>query len=169
MAAFASSYIPTAASQVTRNADAASMTGVNASSWLRAGEGTLYTEITPRALAASSGIVLNDNTTNNRIRLAATSVSDQGTVTVGGTAQATLDGGTPAANTTMKLALAYKVNDFALSLNGAAVAVDTLGTVPVVTQLQIGAETTTAGNLHIRKAAFYPVRVSDTALQALTS
>ena len=167
--AFATSYIPTVASQVTRAADAASMTGTNFSSWYSQGQGTLYTEFNPMALAASSGVVINDNTTSNRIRLATTSVSDQGTVTTSGTAQAVLDGGTPAANTSMKLAMTYQVNNFALSLNGATATTDTSGTVPVVSQLQIGAETTTVGNLRIKKFAYYPLVSTATQLQALTS
>ena len=167
--AFATSYIQTVASQVTRSADAASMTGTNFSSWYSQGQGTLYAEFNPLALAASSGVVINDNTTSNRIRLATTSVSDQGTVTTSGTAQAVLDGGTPAANTSMKLAMTYQVNNFALSLNGATAATDTNGTVPVVSQLQIGSETTTVGNLTIKKMAYYPIVSTATQLQALTS
>jgi hypothetical protein len=38
--AFPTSYIPTVASQVTRSADSASMTGTNFSDWYRADEGT---------------------------------------------------------------------------------------------------------------------------------
>jgi hypothetical protein len=167
--AFPTSYIPTVASQVTRAADVAVMTGTNFSSWYSQGQGTLYAEFNPLALAASSGVVINDNTTSNRIRLATTSVSDQGTVTTSGTAQAVLDGGTPAANTSMKLAMTYQVNNFALSLNGATAATDTTGTVPVVSQLQIGAETTTVGNLRIKKMAYYPIVSTATQLQALTS
>jgi hypothetical protein len=167
--AFPTSYIPTVASQVTRSADAASMTGTNFSSWFSNAEGTLYAELNARALAASSGIVLNDNTTNNRIRMALASTTDQGTVTTSGAAQAVLDGGTPAANTATKVAMAYAFNNFALSLNGGAAVTDTTGTVPVVSQLQIGAETTTVGNLHIKKVAFYPIVSTATQLQALTS
>jgi hypothetical protein len=167
--AFPTSYIPTVAATVTRNADTASMTGPNFSSWYSAGQGTLYADINPMALAASNGVVINDNTTSNRIRLATTSVSDQGTVTVSGTAQATLDGGTPAANTNMKLAMTYQANNFALSLNGATAVTDTSGTVPVVSQLQIGSETTTVGNLQIKKIAYYPIASTATQLQALTS
>jgi hypothetical protein len=167
--AFPTSYIKTEGSTVTRNADAASMTSSNFSSWFSNAEGTLYTEINPRALAVSSGVQVNDNSTSNRIRLATTSISDQGTVTTSGTAQATLDGGTPAANTNMKLAMSYKFNDFALSLNGGTVATDTSGTVPVVNQLQIGAETTAVGNLNIKKIAYYPKALSDAEKQALTT
>jgi hypothetical protein len=167
--AFPTSYIPTVASSVTRNADAASMTGVNFSSWYRADEGTIFTEIRPVALAATSGVTINDNSTSNRIRVTTNSVTDQTLVTTGGTSQATLDGGTPVANINMKLASTFKVNDFALSLNAGTVATDTAGTVPVVNQLQIGAETTTVGNLTLKKVAFYPKRLTNSELQSLTT
>jgi hypothetical protein len=101
--------------------------------------------------------------------MALASTTDQGTVTTSGAAQAVLDGGTPAANTATKMAMAYAFNNFALSLNGGAVVTDTTGTVPVVSQLQIGAETTTVGNLHIKKVAFYPKRLLDAQLVALTT
>jgi len=165
---FATSYIPTVASQVTRSADSASMTGTNFSSWYNAGEGTVYAEINPLALATSSGVTINDNTTSNRIRVTTNSTTDQSLITTSGTAQATLDGGTPVANTAMKLATSYKTNDFALSLNGGTVATDTSGSIPVVTQLQIGAETTTIGTLTLKKVAYYPIRVSNANLIALT-
>lgn len=167
-ATFATSYIPTVASAVTRSADAASMTGTNFSSWFNNAEGTVYVESTPLALGVGTGVTINDNTTSNRIRVALNSTSDQSLITTGGTAQATLDGGTPAAGTTARFATAYKVNDFALSLNGGAVATDTSGTVPVVSQMQIGGETTTYGSARIRKVAYYPLRVTDTNLVALT-
>jgi hypothetical protein len=168
LGAFPTSYIKTVAATVTRSPDAASMIGPNFSSWYSQSEGAFYVELIPSALAAANGIVVNDNTTSNRIRLATTSTSDQCTITVTGTAQAVLDGGTPVANTTMKLAMAYQVNNFALSLGGASVATDTAGVIPVVTQLQIGAETTTIGNVRIKKAVYYPLRLTNAQLQALT-
>lgn len=168
MAAFASPYIKTEGSTVARSADAAVMTGANFSRWFNAGAGTLVLDATPNGLSAGAGVSINDATTSNRIRLALTSVSDQATVTTGGTAQAVLDGGTPAAGTAVKFALSYKVNDFALSLNGGAVATDTVGTIPVVTQMQIGAETTTVGSVYIKSLAYYPIDLSDANLVAVT-
>jgi predicted secreted protein len=166
---FPTSYIPTTSATVTRSADSASMTGANFTQFYNASEGTLFADIKPAALAATSGVVINDNTVDNRIRLATTSATDQGTVTVAGTGQAELDGGTPVANTSMKLALGYKVDDFALSLDGGSVATDTSGTVPVVTQLQLGAETTSIGTLTIKKFAYYPRRLADAILESITS
>lgn len=165
---FATSYIPTTSAQVTRPADSATMTGTNFSSWYRQDEGTLVANLTPRVLSVAAGVQANDASTGNAVRLALASTTDQSTVTTGGAAQATLDGGTPVAGTAAKVALAYRANDFALSLNAGTVATDTSGTLPTVSQFQIGAETTTFGNLTVAKIDYYPRRLSNQQLQLFT-
>ena len=59
--AYASSYIPTAASQVTRAADSATMTGANFTSWYGAG-GTMIVDVNMPV----SGIILTAGTTDMR-------------------------------------------------------------------------------------------------------
>jgi hypothetical protein len=54
--AFATSYIPTVASQVTRSADSAVMTGTNFSSWYNASEGTFYCEAATVDIVSNKGI-----------------------------------------------------------------------------------------------------------------
>jgi hypothetical protein len=159
--AFATPYIPTVAAQVTRLADSAVMTGVNFSSWFNPEQGCLFMQSAPAVLDAGNGVTISDNTANNRIRLGS-STTEQGTVTVSGTAQAALDGGTPVLNTLQSVAMSYKVNDFALSLNGGAVATDTTGTVPVVTQLAF------ATNEYIRRLTYYPQALTSANLTAAT-
>ena len=65
--AFPTSYIPTQASQVTRAADIASMTGVNVTSWLNNGQGTYYSEFNTINTNAQFGLLSNQLTTNGRI------------------------------------------------------------------------------------------------------
>jgi len=70
LGAFATSYIPTVASQVTRAADAASMTGTNFSSWYNQTEGTFFAQFTPAV--SNFGINRNifmasDGTTANSV------------------------------------------------------------------------------------------------------
>jgi hypothetical protein len=72
------------------------------------------------------------------------------------------------------MATAYKVNDFAASRNGGAVVTDTAGAVPVgVVQLNIGADPSGAAvnvsNTHIRTITYYPSRLTDAQLQALSA
>ena len=52
--AFPTSYIPTTSASVTRNADVASMTGTNFSSWYRQDAGCFYAEYAPVYTASAS-------------------------------------------------------------------------------------------------------------------
>jgi hypothetical protein len=81
-----------------------------------------------------------------------------------------LQTGSYVANTPSKSAFAFKLNDFALSVNGLAPLTDTSGSIPVVSQLQIGNRTgSTQLNGHIRRITYYPIKLSSAQLQALTS
>lgn len=168
LGAFATSVIPTTGSAATRNADVATMTGTNFSSWYRADEGTLFVnfaqiDVLNQKIAAS----ITDGTTSNRILIEtrASAAGSKFRVVTGGTTQAEI-------NTTLAFtagqslftASTYKVNDFATCVNGGSVGTDTLGTIPVVSDLVIGQSNST----YIRKLAFYPTRLSNAQLQALT-
>jgi hypothetical protein len=71
----------------------------------------------------------------------------------------------------VKAVLAYKLNDAGFAVNGIAAASDTSALVPVVTSLAIGgvySAGNTPANGHLRKIAFYPSRLTNAQLQALT-
>lgn len=134
--AFATSFIPTAATSVLRNADDVTMTGVNFSSWYNASQGTFVVGYDV-SVAVTTNVkpvfAAYDGTFNsNRVYLNV-GVSGRPTILVnsGGSSQATMDTAVIAANTLTKTAFKYKVNDFALSSDGGTLAVDTLGLVPV--------------------------------------
>jgi hypothetical protein len=177
MAAFASSYIPTVASQVTRSADAASMTGANFSSWYRADEGVIVCNyVTANAPSAANNFTLfsaNDNTAGNAIQAfrRATTLNELiSNCVVSAGNQAFIASGTWATGNNT-LAFGYKVNDFASSYNGAAVVTDVSGTVPVVSQFDIGNARNTSTsflNGHIRKLSYYPKRLANAEVAALT-
>jgi hypothetical protein len=174
MAAFATSYIKTEAASVTRNADAATMTGANFSSWYRADEGTLYAEAAFLALAVSRQVVaINDSSVNNLISIQtnpSTASTSRFTVTANGVPQAPMGFASAfTAGSFSKHAGAYKTNDFAFSSNAATATTDTSGIVPVVNQMQLGAVLTTTSNVFIKKIAYYPTRCTDAQLQALTT
>lgn len=173
--AFPTSYIPTVASQVTRSGDIAVMTGTNFSSWYSQSEGTFYAQFRPMAsdFGGNKNMFLaSDNTTANFVGLRYVT---SGTVpgfgdTTAGTTQASMSTGTMVAGTSYKIAGVYKVNDFAASRDSATVVTDTAGTLPVVDRAEIGCLTGTAiGSQHIAKLAYYPLRVTNAQLQALTS
>ena len=168
--AFPTSYIPTTSASVTRSADAASMTGANFSSWYRADEGTMYAEFV-RATTSTVARVLqvDDGTSSNRIYIGGGTTGTLVAV-VGGTSAAGITSNTIAANQNVKVAGAYKVDNFAVSTSGAAVGTDTSGAIPVVTTARIGVNE--SGNPYlngtIKKLSFYPVRCTDAQLIALT-
>jgi hypothetical protein len=73
-------------------------------------------------------------------------------------------------NDTFKSALAYAVNDIAFTTGGATPVTDATATLPTVTNMQIG----TGPSLpvwcgHIRKIKYYPRRLTNAELQALTT
>jgi hypothetical protein len=103
--AFATSYIPTVASTITRNADIAIMTGTNFSSWYNASEGTLYLEGEYVAVENfKAGFNFNNTTTSEFISIqTSTAPASRLNVTVGGVSQATLSTGNLTANLLFKL------------------------------------------------------------------
>jgi hypothetical protein len=172
--AFPTSYIPTVASQVTRSADVAVMTGANFSSWYNQTEGTMYAESAFTGLVTSARIAqLDDGTTSNFISLQnnpSTATSSQLRVFVNGTNTVFINTNSAyAANTFAKTAAAIAVNNFATTVNSAAVGTDTSSGVPVVNTLRIGASSSAVSNVLIKRIAYYPRRLANSELQAITA
>ena len=168
--AFATSVISTTTTALTRNADVASMTGTNFSSWYNASEGTLFAQSqTAQAYAAGvpARVSIDDGTISNRIAMR-NGNNFSSVVTVSGSPVAGLELTAWNSNIT-KQAIAYKVDDFAYTTNGASVVTDTSGAIPSVNRLGIGLTgTQNFLNGYIQRIAYYPVRVTDAQLQALT-
>jgi hypothetical protein len=169
--AFATSYIPTVASQVTRSADVATMTGTNFSDWYNSSQGSLYAEFqyigAPKATGGAASI--NNNTTSNRVLsleigttngLVATSTS--------GFTGATLVAMT--SGTVYKATLAVNSNEFAFAYNGNATTQQS-GTINAtsMTQLEFGGlagQATRVQNIYLRKVNYYPQRLINNEVQA---
>jgi hypothetical protein len=175
---FATSYIGTVASQVTRAADNASMLGDNFATWYNATEGTISSEASCFGLrAAGNGVVgISDGTTNNRFGIVAVSTNNAVTnyMVTGGVVQADLTVNSAAANSAVfKSAFGYKANDFASSVNGGAALTDTSGSIATVNRLVIGNVYDVAAsnqlNGWVRRIAYYPVRLPAATLQSITS
>lgn len=169
---FATSYIPTLASAVTRSADVASVNTL--SPWMNQTEGTIFAEYSfygADAAFNNTAVMLTDGTENNYEALFGYTPA-YGWVQSGGATSAGLTtGGATAINTNYKSALAFKANDFAFSINGASPATDTSGTVPTVTEMLLGRRVASSKPLHghLRRVAFFPRRLSNAELQALTA
>ena len=168
--AFATSYIPTVASTVTRSADVATITGQNFAQWYSQPQGSFVAEFRPTIAGSYTVYAATDGTTNNRVQGPASDVA-QFLVVTGGATQALLDGGTIPPAAVSKIASAYAANDFALTLNAGTVATDTTGTPPVVDRFSVAS---LIGNQeflngHIRNIRFIPARAADFQLQGLST
>ena len=168
--AFATSVIPTSTAAVTRSADVASVNTL--SPWYNATEGTLYAESAAIAFTARPAS-FNDGTQSNAIGLTQTAASIGQNTYVGNVFQGTAGvAGTYTTNAVYKQASAYKLNDAQDAVNGTTNATDTTFGVPAVAQLLIGqgrAGATQITNSWIRRIDYYPRRLSDAELQAITT
>ena len=136
-ATFATSYIPTSGSSVTRSADIASITGSNFSSWYNQSEGTVFVKSSYVGLSSSStGRIydINDGTTSNRHHLIIRGANNDLRVQ---TRKNSVDGfsesfSVPAVNNLFSNALGYKLNDCASSLDGGNTVNDNTVLIPTV-------------------------------------
>ena len=170
LGAFATSYIPTVASTVTRSADVATMTGTNFSSWYNQSEGTIVASVDTVAPTGSTILSFQDGAGASTNRQQMNVYTTCTATVVGGVTQSNMGINTSAA---VNLAYAYKANDFAASANGGTVATDTSGTVPTTLAYATLGKwdygTAASLNGHIRQIAYYNTRLSNTQLQTLTA
>jgi hypothetical protein len=175
--AFPTSYIKTEASQVTRAADSAVMTGSNFSDWYNPLEGTFVFAVTSYSNATDTTcFCVDDGTTGQQNQLDVRYITS-GTAArlrsrVAGVSVVDLQPASFPFGSSNKFAWGYKQDDFAASLNGGAVVTDTSGGVPSgMVRLRFamrGTATSASGAWHFKRFAYYPRRLSDAQLQALT-
>jgi hypothetical protein len=166
--AFPTSYIPTTTAAVTRSADVASISGSNFSAWYRQDEGTVFWDGRFNTVAVQTAILsLSDSASpgNNRhsLRIGNT------IVTSGGTLVASLFQ-TPVVQTPARYAYGYAVDNYCQVLNSAATT-DLSGALPVgVNNLEIGKVEGSQifSNGTIRRLTYWPTRLSNSTLQAVT-
>ena len=172
--AFATSYIPTVASTVTRSADVATINGSLFSQWYGRSEGTFVAGFDmaggSAAFANNRAVLVARESATSSHNIYNGSGQVTGWTVVSGVDQAFLTTGALAADTVTNMAYAYKANDFAASRNGGTVATDTSGTLPSPTVLGICSNSANSLFLsgHIRSIDYIPARAADFQLQALT-
>jgi len=170
---FATSYIPTVASQVTRAADNASMLGDNFATWYRQDQGTFNVNAdTLYSNAADLGTIravftADDGTTSNLHRVYHYANKYGGNTVVAGANQSDIALSAVAANTPAKVAYAYAVNSFNAAMNGVLGTLDTSGALPAPNRLSFGVLWSVNG--HIRSFSYYPTALPSTTLQAITA
>ena len=128
---YATSYIPTSGSTVTRNQDIFTRDGIG--SLINSTEGVLFVEMAALSDDLTYRILsLSDGTDEERIYIQYTNVSNTIAVVVkeGGSTQANMSYVLSDETAFSKIAIKWKVNDFALWIDGFERATDTLGDAP---------------------------------------
>jgi hypothetical protein len=167
---FATSYIPTTTTALTRNADVATMTGTNFSDWFNATAGTIYYEwVIPNATVACNIFSVSDGTGNNRyqhyseassilVRTSASGASANNTV------------GTSTANVITKVTFGYGSGTTSASDNGSSVTTTTQSLPSTLTTAYLGASAAGAvgQSVTLRKINYYPLRLTNAEVQAFS-
>ena len=168
----ATSYIPTVASTVTRNADVISLSSV--SGLIGQSEGTLYAEVDLTNLVTQNRILaISDGSSTNRIAIViGSSQRIRAIVTNGGSSQFDFNSST-LTNGVVKVAVAYANNDIAFYVNGVQVSTSSSATIPACSDVYVGkvetSGTTLQLNDRISAAAIYTSRLSNSELATLTT
>jgi len=141
--------------------------------WLNAAAGTLYAEFFNSTNTGASAIsaVLNNGTANNFVRTYRSSTGGTAFADVadGGVTQSNLSVGAVATGAPQKIVSVYQANDFAGFVNNTSLGTDVAGTIPALTQLDIGHQNGGALLGHyVRKVAYYPIRMLSGTAQGLT-
>jgi len=166
--AFATSYIPTEASALTRNADIATMTGTNFSDWY-SNNGSVYCEFTPVGITAKASLYFYNgiNSGESNFLYNVTNALYFRSRSSGST-QATLNAGANSfvAGQTVKAVAGWKDSDFGLARDGNAATTASSGTVSTaITQLDIGE--LGVSNTY-RKIMFWPQKLTTNEIRAFS-
>ena len=168
---YATSYIPTSGSTITRAAE--TLNNAGNSDLINSTEGVLYAEIKGFVNdALSRPISISDGTTSNRINLffPASQTQVVGRVNSGGVTVADMLYTGINQSLFNKIAVKYKENDFALWINGIEVLTDTSGAAPVgLKELAFDNAAATKFQGRCKTVAVFKEALSDTELACLTS
>ena len=173
----ATSYIPTVASTVTRNADVISKSGI--SSLINSQEGVLFCEISALSNDITDRLIsLTNGTSTERISIYYSSNASneiKAIIFVGGAIQCNFSYTGSDITNMAKIALKYKQNDFSLFVNGIKRATDNSGITFPANKLNklsfdLGLPTITLPfNGNVKKIAVFPTALSDVELSQLTT
>lgn len=181
--AFATSYIPTTTTSVTRNADVATMTGTNFSDWYQAGDSTFA--------ASGSFLALGSNAIPYRNALMGISDGTVANSFAFGKSVSGFPADTPAAfstngnftatipsalitsvNEVVTMVMGLQNNNCVLAAKAVLSSVDTSSSTLAVNELRIGGRSgssvTDAMNGHVRSIRYWPLRLLNAENQAFS-
>ena len=169
---YATSYIPTVASSVTRNADVISKTGI--SSLIGQTEGTIFLDFiyNHNDFDVAEIISISDESTANRVYIGNV-FDDNLTCNITTTSSIQFTATTAFAlvvGQRYKAAVSYKLNDFTFYVNGSQIATDNSGTVPLMSKL--GFDSGAGGSPFYKptnSVQLYKTRLTNSELISLTT
>jgi hypothetical protein len=173
LGAYATSYIPTLGASVTRVADAAFKTGI--SSLIGQTEGTIFFEINSTNFESYTQRIfsISDDTNDNAIGFQLTGANEINYyVEVGGVLSALITKTAPAITLgqNVKVAAAYKANDFVLYVGGVQVGTDSSGGVPATSVLRYANPTGNAPYIgKVVQTLLFKTRLTNAQLAELTA
>jgi hypothetical protein len=170
--AYATSYIPTLGTSVTRVAESFSKSSI--SSLIGQTEGTFLVDFvySNTDISVAQIFSISDSTTSNRVYIGtAFGQALIALVTSGGVAQANIPTSFPLVlGQRYRAAIAYKANDFAFYLNGVQIGTDNAGTVPAMNYISnsSGAGSSPA-NYPLNQLLLFKTRLTNAQLAELTT
>lgn len=179
LGAFPTSVIKTSTAAVTRNADVATMTGTNFSSWWNQNEGAFQVEYSSNITAGSDRRIFTamDNAllVSNFYSLFISNGAQKSASAnnlVGGANIGRIDATTAfTALATFKGGFSYKTNSRSVTTQGTATTNSAnVFTPPALTNCAFGNDSTGAGSIngYIKKFNYYPISITNAELQAFT-
>jgi hypothetical protein len=175
---FATSFIPTAATAVTRNSDSVSMTGTNFSDWYNTTQGSLLVDAISNYGSASNWGVLTSLSSGsasytNSLIIRRTSNTTLNTFLDSSGTGILLGGSVAAPAGAIKAAVSLSAGSYAQSVNGAVAATSATPATMIssINRLDIGyydAINNYRVNGHIKKISYYSIRLTNAELRAFT-
>jgi hypothetical protein len=166
----ASTYIPTAGSQVTRLTDTADLVGNNFSSWYNQAEGTVLIDQIPYPNMPYGGVLtIGDGTANNCLH-----IWESGQQLIAEIFSSSISYGSGLGYFTLnsgKFALAVKPGNYAEAFNGSVQSGSNNFQQPLVDRVYIGRSRFNAllFNGWVKRLTYYPQRLPNALLSTLTS
>ena len=172
---YATSYIPTSGSSVTRNQDQFTRDGI--ASLINSTAGVFFIEMAAlldEGATADKWIALSDGTANNSVRIAYSGGANtiRAYLNVGGSAQADMTYAVTNVTQFSKIAFSYAANNFNLWVDGVKRATDTSGNVFSANTLnRLGLDNGGGGScpVKIKQLQVYKTALTDAQLTSLTS
>lgn len=173
--AFATSYIPTEATALTRNADVATMTGTNFSDWFNATEGTFDVSFSSTGATPYAGAFwVSDavKTSSLGFSCGVNGPTNFGYMRGADGSLKSLSLGSYTAYTTESIVLAYTAANFYGSANASTVSSAAITAFPTSEALSLGYQSTAGGssylNGHLKKLSYYKQKVTSPEMQAFS-